>query len=817
MGLRPHRITRPLAPDATSRTHGVAELPLECDGQRVELPRRAFFDLVVIGSGPASLSLVSRILEARPAALYLEDERQHLHWLNRNQTNAASAPTIRTHRHRAGSVAVRHRGSSGVAPASTRLLSILVIDRLADGWLAHFNGNFNALEIPFLRSPMFFHPDPSDLDGLLAFAVRNDRATAGPPSVIYEGGTTRRGHAALRRKKDLDADPEMLEIPGVVGKEVSKHKRKQAQARAFAQLHAAHGPTVNERDRKDYHTPGTPLFQDFVRHTVERYKLEPSRGADGKVTSLAAWLNTDEAESKSDGHTMARSALGGVTSRTFAKLVRGDVVDMDYGRLCVGGDEADAFLLRTADGTHIGAKYVVSAIGNGQRPMVPAWLPYAERASQKEESPDVEAASLGAGGLMDAPAGRDCRCRADGEERAADGEDAASLPHSVLPPTHQPSGDAILPGTSPGTTASCPSLCASSSTDDAASCADSAESCTDDTSRDDFCSTPGRPDLLRTNLARPVLWTDTPEKSGVGWAHSAALCTPGFTFPPAELQAEMDRGAHRTLVVIGGGLSSAQICHLALRRGFTKVVLLLRGHLKVKAFDFSIDWVGKYSNLCKMQFWQCDEAAERAKMIRQSREGGSMNVPWSKLLLRYAREGRVEIRTHTEVEAAAWAGTHWRLRLQRQDGVPQDSHYMNNTQRPGTLAEIDADYVVASTGSQLGFRHMPFMRTLAHRTDIQEVDGLPVLSEDLQYGGLPLFCVGPYAALQTGPAGFNMGGMRDAADRVAARLHELVRADRAETVCAEEAHSAERPRAPCWQSSYTHFAFDQLQVEEARA
>jgi cation diffusion facilitator CzcD-associated flavoprotein CzcO len=58
-----------------------------------------------------------------------------------------------------------------------------------------------------------------------------------------------------------------------------------------------------------------------------------------------------------------------------------------------------------------------------------------------------------------------------------------------------------------------------------------------------------------------------------GWAHSSCLADPSYSFPPRDC----NKG---TLFVIGGGLTSAQICDLAIHRGFAKVILVLRGHLK---------------------------------------------------------------------------------------------------------------------------------------------------------------------------------------------------------------------------------------------
>jgi hypothetical protein len=75
-------------------------------------------------------------------------------------------------------------------------LRILVLDKSGDEFLATWKAFFKALDISHLRSPMFFHPDPKDVDSLLAYACSNKRGN------------------------------ELREISGVVGKEKSKHQEK---------------------------------------------------------------------------------------------------------------------------------------------------------------------------------------------------------------------------------------------------------------------------------------------------------------------------------------------------------------------------------------------------------------------------------------------------------------------------------------------------------------------------------------------------------------------------------------------------------------
>lgn len=76
-----------------------------------------------------------------------------------------------------------------------------VLDAHGSKWMSMWDEKFEELKISHLRSPMFFHPDPRDRDGLLSF--------------VYNMG----------REKELRA------INNVVGKALSKHQRKQKMKR----------------------------------------------------------------------------------------------------------------------------------------------------------------------------------------------------------------------------------------------------------------------------------------------------------------------------------------------------------------------------------------------------------------------------------------------------------------------------------------------------------------------------------------------------------------------------------------------------------
>lgn len=595
---------------------------------------------------------------------------------------------------------------------------ILVIDKLGEGFMGLWRRNFQALRISHLRSPMFFHPDASDFDALIAFANQHGRAGEGTPDQVIdqiESGLASgnaiavpRGRGCRRRTKGKRSPspveavreqstsksgpsnsrlPDLIEILGVVGKEKSKHKRKQ-------QLKELHTNTidstsakvhVNERDRRDYFTPSSSLFDDFTRQLEQKYRVQSCGDCDTCTwPSVSQAFDGDGGKVSSQDLLDSQGAGGDDGPVTPVKGVVKDLAWFDGSERTIQddfGNHSPGFLLELADSATnstsiaISAKAVVSAVGFGGVPSVP----------------------------------------------------------SHLAPPSQSSSPAC----------------------------------------------------------------------GPGWMHSSCLASQPFPHPPPLPSSSPAR--ERTMVVVGGGLTSAQIVIRALEEGYHKVILLTRGHLKSKPFDVDLGWVGRYSNYLKMQFWQNEDVQERLNMLRAARNGGSVTPTYAKVLARLQALGKVEVRTHTTIAKAEYEGR-WSLETRKSaDG--------------GRVDEVQADYLIVATGAKVNFGGLPFLKHLQKSHPIPLVGGLPVLTADLEYRrDVPLFVTGAYAGLQIGPAAGNLGGMRDSADRIANRLLELLSLPEGgppqkvqpEATPAETRQERQKEHEA---SSFTHFNFDLLSIE----
>ena len=215
------------------------------------------------------------------------------------------------------------------------------------------------------------------------------------------------------------------------------------------------------------------------------------------------------------------------------------------------------------------------------------------------------------------------------------------------------------------------------------------------------------------------------------------------------------------VMVVGGGLTSAQIVDTAISAGVSKVWHIIRSRMKVKHFDVDLPWVGKYKNYHLATFWSADDDEERFKILRNARGGGSVTPEYKKILQSLEYKNRLSIHTETQITGADWneESQTWEVETEPKiEGLPR------------------IDHVVYATGLPSDVRGIKCLRDLFKEKEVDCVDGLPCLTDDLMWSeDLPLFITGRLASLRLGPGAGNLEGARMGAERVAWKIGELLR------------------------------------------
>ncbi|KAK4669861.1 uncharacterized protein QC763_206710 [Podospora pseudopauciseta] len=232
------------------------------------------------------------------------------------------------------------------------------------------------------------------------------------------------------------------------------------------------------------------------------------------------------------------------------------------------------------------------------------------------------------------------------------------------------------------------------------------------------------------------------------------------TFPDTVVRTRMTNGQRTKVLVIGGGLTSAQLSDLAIRKGVTKVWHLMRSPIAIKTFDVELSWMSKYRNLEQAYFYSADTDEERLQMVRAARGGGSIPPRYHKKLKDHISRGRLELRTETKLVNAQFvtteAGGRWKVETEPAiEGIPS------------------FDFIYFATGIETDVAALPYLQTMRKTHPIDEIGGLPCLTEQLKWkDDVPLFVTGRLASLRLGAAGPNLGGARTGAERIALAIQE---------------------------------------------
>ncbi|KAJ3090323.1 hypothetical protein HDU96_003447, partial [Phlyctochytrium bullatum] len=271
--------------------------------------------------------------------------------------------------------------------------------------------------------------------------------------------------------------------------------------------------------------------------------------------------------------------------------------------------------------------------------------------------------------------------------------------------------------------------------------------------------------------------------------HAAELMAKGAVAVPRVLEERMGSGRAPTrLLVVGGGLTSAQLTDLGVRRGFDEVVLISRSKLRTMPFDLSLDWVGRNSMIHHADFWaEKDPKARRQLLVKAKNGGGSITPEHMAVLRGHVAAGKVRILEKTTVASIEWRAF---------PDDPRDGRWEVAFDRPDAAAGA-FDLIWLGTGAVLDVKREAWLAKVVERYPVEVVGGLPVLGKDLQWPGLELYLMSGYSALTIGPSAGNLFGARVAAQRIASALWERWQAELEKPVAGDgECRCKDPSRAP---------------------
>ncbi|CAO1600557.1 hypothetical protein XANCAGTX0491_004240 [Xanthoria calcicola] len=239
------------------------------------------------------------------------------------------------------------------------------------------------------------------------------------------------------------------------------------------------------------------------------------------------------------------------------------------------------------------------------------------------------------------------------------------------------------------------------------------------------------------------------EKEGA--CHSTQL--PKQVFLAPRMMQKILRRAPTAVMIVGGGLTAAQIANQCIENGVSHVFMVLRSALKLKPFDIDLDWMGKFQNVQKAAFWSADSDEERLDMLLTARNGGSIPPRYFKKLQAHVANRSLSIHIHTTLLNQTWDD--------------QCKSWSIETDPPIVDLPREIDYVYYATGVRPDVESLPFLSPLREKFPIEVKGGLPCLTQDLAWAkDVPLFVAGRLAGLRIGPDCGNLEGARAGAERI---------------------------------------------------
>ncbi|KAG2432956.1 hypothetical protein HXX76_008684 [Chlamydomonas incerta] len=718
------------------------------------------YELLIVGSGPAALSVLCRLIEEDP------DDSVDGH---RREVKPKAA-LQRAQQHQAGCGPRRDRLAGWLRDR------VLIVDERG-GWMSRWDEQFAGLGIAHLRSPSSVHPDPSSSYSLEMWAEQRRRCCELRPMEVMEKSADFRGPFDL---------------------------------------------------------PGTALFRDFVGSVLRRYCLD-SPGAVLQLTPVPC--------------TGAAASTAGATGSNSTSAT---------------GTSYSHCVATLSDGSRVAARRVLLAVGSTNVPRLPpfaqGWVVAAAAAGPAPSSTATATATVtgSAAAEVGAVAGAAPAAAAVDELQQLQPNachDQCKRPHQQLHP-FKVLDESLAPPAPDADTQP-----AQQQTQHPAAEAQRESAAVATAEAVEAAAPPpwaGRMlhawDVARSFSCRKPRQAHS--DAAVSDCGAAAVATSGGTGCGSGGGGSSCRSlAGQRVVVVGGGLTAAQLVALAAQHGSEDVVLLVRRKLKqVKQFDVDVPWLGRMRQAHLHDFGRLPGGAEARLAALRAAVGGGSATPEAVAALRALQaKGMLRIEEEVEVEAADWsecccvppgggvppgvgrsscgfsnggidcssdsenecsqrssasglsscgsiargaaagctrgygslpwsphrAAGCWHLYLSRplERRRQRPTHDSDNEAEAACGSDGDdgsegglllhADHVWCATGSVVDAGRDPLLRGLQAQCPVELHGGLPELTPELRWcEGLDVFVAGAYAALRLGPGAGNLMGARTAAVRL---------------------------------------------------
>ncbi len=172
---------------------------------------------------------------------------------------------------------------------------------------------------------------------------------------------------------------------------------------------------------------------------------------------------------------------------------------------------------------------------------------------------------------------------------------------------------------------------------------------------------------------------------------------------------------NKRILVIGGGLSAAQLAIKACAMPHCTVVLCARNPLRKRQFDIPLEWVGRARGRLLSQFYNLSNL-QRLDAIKQIRGGGSIPSEYIDQLEAFQKEGVLVVHEGANVTDLSFS----------------DQYHATLTFSDSACQMESFDHLWLATGSEMDVRKIDMFQSLRKICPCQLLDEkIPILTEGM--------------------------------------------------------------------------------------